>query len=113
MAKDPSHTMGPSQGLQASLPTAAVAPIVATAAAKPASVAVSGATEPATAPPDVVASNVIAAADQQQGTPSTENNSSDVQAAVADQVATPLHLSFLVKMCAFAGVSYLHLFLDV
>ncbi|XP_050025792.1 uncharacterized protein [Dermacentor andersoni] len=85
VAKDPSHTMGPSQGLQASLPTAAVAPIVATAAAKPASVAVSGATEPATAPPDVVASNVIAAADQQQGTPSTENNSSDVQAAVADQ----------------------------
>ncbi|XP_075553255.1 uncharacterized protein LOC142585972 isoform X15 [Dermacentor variabilis] len=85
VAKDPSHTMGPAQGLQASLPTAAVAPIVATAAAKPASVAVSGATEPATAPPDVVASNVIAAADQQQGTPSTENNASDVQAAVADQ----------------------------
>ncbi|XP_065290599.2 ensconsin-like isoform X9 [Dermacentor albipictus] len=85
VAKDPSHTVGPTQGLQASLPTAAVAPIVATAAAKPASVAMSGATEPATAPPDVVASNVIAAADQQQGTPSTENNASDVQAAVANQ----------------------------
>lgn len=83
VAKDPSHTVGPAQGVQASLPTAAVAPIVATAAVKGASVAVSGVTEPATAPPDVVASNVIAAADQKQGASPAENNTSEVLAAVA------------------------------
>lgn len=42
-------------------------------------------TEPSTAPPDVVASNVVTATNEKQDAPSAENSISQVQTAVAEQ----------------------------
>ncbi|XP_049273272.1 ensconsin isoform X11 [Rhipicephalus sanguineus] len=75
----------PKDPVPASLPTAAVAPIVATAAAKPAAVAAATVTEPAAAPPDVVASNVVVAANQKQR--AAESSIPEAQTAVAEQAA--------------------------
>uniref|UniRef100_A0A224YSP6 Ensconsin n=1 Tax=Rhipicephalus zambeziensis TaxID=60191 RepID=A0A224YSP6_9ACAR len=83
--KDTTPKERPKDPVPASLPTAAVAPIVATAAAKPAPVGAATVAEPATAPPDVVASNVVTPANQKQGASSAENCIPEAQAAVAEQ----------------------------
>ncbi|KAL3260755.1 hypothetical protein MRX96_046245, partial [Rhipicephalus microplus] len=72
--------------LPASLPTAAVAPIVASAAGKLVPVAAAATVaEPNTAPPDVVASNVVTAGNQKQREPSTKKSHPEAQAAVDEQ----------------------------
>ncbi|KAL1419365.1 hypothetical protein MTO96_005440 [Rhipicephalus appendiculatus] len=83
--KDTTPKERPKDPAPASLPTAAVAPIVATTAAKPAPIAAATVAEPATAPPDVVASNVVTPANQKQRAPLAENGIPEAQAAVAEQ----------------------------
>lgn len=76
----------PKDPLPASLPTAAVAPIVASAAGKLVPVAAAATvSEPNTAPPDVVASNVVTAGNQKQREPSTKKSHPEAQAAVDEQ----------------------------
>lgn len=84
--KDTAPKERPKDPLPASLPTAAVAPIVASAAGKLVPVAAAATVaEPNTAPPDVVASNVVTAGNQKQREPSTKKSHPEAQAAVDEQ----------------------------